>query len=46
MGVTLSSLKIVSELDASGYTRGAAEKLSADTPMIASDKALARRQHQ
>ena len=39
MTVSLSSLRVVGEFDASGYARGAAQKVSADQHMIAADKA-------
>lgn len=39
MAVALSSLRVSSDLDASGYTRGAAQKVAADQQMIAADKA-------
>ncbi|WP_173642715.1 phage tail length tape measure family protein [Bradyrhizobium sp. 41S5] len=37
--VALSSLRVTSDFDASGYVRGAAQKVDADNKMIASDKA-------
>lgn len=37
MGVALSSLRVVGDFDASGYTRGAQQKVAADGKMIASD---------
>lgn len=39
MTVSLSSLRVVGEFDASSYARGAAQKVAADAQMIASDKA-------
>ncbi|EKS28237.1 phage tail length tape measure family protein [Afipia felis] len=39
MAVKLSALRVTSDFDASGYTRGAQQKVAADTQMIASDKA-------
>lgn len=39
MAIALSSLRVTSDLDASGYVRGAAQKVSADQQMIAADKA-------
>jgi hypothetical protein len=39
MAVALSSLRVTSDFDASGYARGAAQKVAADAQMIASDKA-------
>ncbi len=39
MAVALSSLRVTSEMDVSGYTRSAAEKVAADQRMIASEKA-------
>lgn len=38
-GVALSSLRVTSDFDASGYARGASQKVAADQAMIASDKA-------
>lgn len=38
-GVALSSLRVTSDFDASGYVRGAAQKVAADQQMIAGDKA-------
>lgn len=38
-GVALSSLRVTSDFDASGYVRGAAQKVAADQQMIAADKA-------
>ena len=38
MGVALSSLRVSAEFDASGYSRGAAEKVAADNSMIESDR--------
>lgn len=39
MTVALSSLRVTSDFDASGYTRGASQKVAADQAMIAADKA-------
>ncbi len=39
-GVALSSLRVTSDYDATGYVRGAQQKVDADNRMIASDKAL------
>jgi hypothetical protein len=39
MGIALSSLRVSSDFDASGYIRGASQKNAADAAMIASDKA-------
>ena len=39
MAVALSSLRVTGDFDASGYARGAAQKVAADQAMIASDKA-------
>lgn len=39
MTVALSSLRVTSEFDASGYARGAAAKVAADERMIAADRA-------
>jgi hypothetical protein len=38
-GIALSSLRVTSDLDVSGYVRGAAQKVAADQQMIAADKA-------
>jgi hypothetical protein len=46
MAVKLNSLRVDASFDAGAYTRGVAEEVSADTRMIASDKALGRRQRQ
>jgi hypothetical protein len=46
MAVKLSSLRVDASLDASGYTRGAGQKVDADARMIASDKAFAASQAQ
>lgn len=39
MATALSSLRVTSDFDASGYVRGSAQKVAADAQMIASDKA-------
>ncbi len=39
MAVSLSSLRVSGDFDASGYVRGAAQKVAADQQMIAADKA-------
>lgn len=39
MTTALSSLRVTSDFDASGYVRGAAQKVAADQTMIAADKA-------
>src|SRR4051812_3603610 len=39
-GVALQSLRVTSDMDATGYARGAAVKVAADAQMIESDKRM------
>jgi hypothetical protein len=43
MVVALSSLRVTGDFDATGYTRGTAQKVAADQRMIAADMARNKR---